>query len=128
MKLTVIGAGGVRSMFLAKSIAQRARELALAVGPFWQRHAERHVGAAAVDRVDQSVIARRAEITQHDIVTDAAVARRVQSARLIIGAVEIVGERDFVRRIPDVARLRAAGPFSFRPGCPRIQKAFRGRP
>lgn len=27
MKLTVIGGGGVRSMFLAKSIAQRAEEL-----------------------------------------------------------------------------------------------------
>ena len=27
MKLTVIGGGGVRSMFLAKSIAQRADEL-----------------------------------------------------------------------------------------------------
>ena len=27
MKLTVIGGGGVRSMFLAKSIAQRAAEL-----------------------------------------------------------------------------------------------------
>ena len=27
MKLTVIGGGGVRSMFLAKSIAQRAGEL-----------------------------------------------------------------------------------------------------
>lgn len=27
MKLTVIGGGGIRSMFLAKSIAQRANEL-----------------------------------------------------------------------------------------------------
>ena len=27
MKLTVIGGGGVRSMFLAKSIAQKAAEL-----------------------------------------------------------------------------------------------------
>ena len=27
MKLTVIGGGGVRSMFLAKSIAQKAKEL-----------------------------------------------------------------------------------------------------
>lgn len=27
MKLTVIGGGGVRSMFLAKSIAQRAKDL-----------------------------------------------------------------------------------------------------
>ena len=27
MKLTVIGGGGVRSMFLAKSIAQRAKKL-----------------------------------------------------------------------------------------------------
>ena len=39
MKLTVIGGGGVRSMFLAKSIAQRAEELHID-----ERSEERRVG------------------------------------------------------------------------------------
>ena len=41
MKLTVIGGGGVRSMFLAKSIAQRARDLHITELVFMDTDAEK---------------------------------------------------------------------------------------
>ena len=40
MKLTVIGGGGVRSMFLAKSIVQRAEELHIDVLVFMDNDPE----------------------------------------------------------------------------------------
>ncbi len=48
MKLTVIGGGGVRSMFLAKSIAQKAAELHITELVFMDNDGEKNCGFTAV--------------------------------------------------------------------------------
>lgn len=75
MKLTVIGGGGVRSMFLAKSIAQRAQALHISELVFMDTDAEKlriYGGLAAhVSRLLNPALQFRLTTDAEDAVTDA---------------------------------------------------------
>lgn len=58
MKLTVIGGGGVRSMFLAKSIAQRAEELHIDELVFMDNDPEKLASTAVWRRTLRACCAR----------------------------------------------------------------------